>query len=416
MRGRRTPLGRAHRRNAAKVATVATLLVCLAAVAFALATNYLVARRLNFQANQEVSTRLVEALRSPPFGRETDTTAPVDAHLGVGIYGAALLVWQVAPDGHVLHATSQAPSLPSRAWPGSTGTQRVSLAGTPYLLASSRFQTGWMITGESLAELTHIQSVLTTSELVALPLLVVVVLLGSFAIAMRSVEPVERERRRQLELTADASHELRTPLTVIDAEVALARSHPGTSEDTDLTLGRIATESARMKRAIEDLLWLARFDAEPAPPRSEPIDLATIAVENAERFSRVGEARRIRVRAVVEPAVRIHLDAPAEWVDRLTGVLLDNACRYARDGGEVVVRAVSSGARVSLAVEDDGPGIPPLAREHLFDRFRRATDTPGGYGLGLAIADSIVRSTAGRWEVGSSSTGGARLEVSWPRA
>jgi signal transduction histidine kinase len=69
-----------------------------------------------------------------------------------------------------------------------------------------------------------------------------------------------------------------------------------------------------------------------------------------------------------------------------------------------------------LAVEDSGPGIPLAERERLFDRFRRMSDEPGGHGLGLAIADSIVRSTGGRWRIGEAPAGGAHMEVSWPQA
>jgi len=79
------------------------------------------------------------------------------------------------------------------------------------------------------------------------------------------------------------------------------------------------------------------------------------------------------------------------------------------------VRVAAEGNRVTLAIDDSGPGIPPERRSQVFDRFRRATDQPGGAGLGLAIADAIVRATNGRWEVGSSPAGGASMAVTWPR-
>jgi signal transduction histidine kinase len=98
---------------------------------------------------------------------------------------------------------------------------------------------------------------------------------------------------------------------------------------------------------------------------------------------------------------------------------MDNACRYAAqagEGGRVRVSVTVATNRVSLAVEDSGPGIPEEERPTLFDRFRRVTEDGQGAGLGLAIADSIVRSTGGRWNVGGSARlGGARLEVSWRR-
>jgi two-component system sensor histidine kinase TctE len=114
------------------------------------------------------------------------------------------------------------------------------------------------------------------------------------------------------------------------------------------------------------------------------------------------------------------ISAPPEWIDRLAGVLVDNACRYAGPAGQVRIQVRAEGSRVSLVVEDSGPGIPEADRPRLFDRFHRATEPGSGTGLGLAIGDSIVRSTGGHWRVGDSGLGGALMSVSWrhtqPRA
>jgi two-component system, OmpR family, sensor histidine kinase MprB len=71
---------------------------------------------------------------------------------------------------------------------------------------------------------------------------------------------------------------------------------------------------------------------------------------------------------------------------------------------------------VNLTVEDSGPGIPEADRGRLFDRFHRANECGPGAGLGLAIGDSIVRSTGGRWHIGDSPLGGALMSVSWRRS
>jgi signal transduction histidine kinase len=97
-------------------------------------------------------------------------------------------------------------------------------------------------------------------------------------------------------------------------------------------------------------------------------------------------------------------------------VLVDNACRYAGPGGKVRIRVLAEGSRVSLVVEDSGPGIPAADRSRLFDRFHRSTERGSGAGLGLAIGDSIVRSTGGRWHIGDSDLGGALMSVSWRHA
>jgi signal transduction histidine kinase len=97
-------------------------------------------------------------------------------------------------------------------------------------------------------------------------------------------------------------------------------------------------------------------------------------------------------------------------------VLLDNACRYSPVGGSVLVGVSTADRRVVLTVDDSGPGIPEDHRGRVFDRFHRDSAEPGGAGLGLAIADAIVRATSGRWHIGTSSQGGARMSVSWPMA
>jgi signal transduction histidine kinase len=102
-------------------------------------------------------------------------------------------------------------------------------------------------------------------------------------------------------------------------------------------------------------------------------------------------------------------------IERLAAVLIDNACKFAGEAGRVEVSVRCVGSRVTLRVDDSGPGIPDEQREAVFDRFHRASDATVGTGLGLAIADSVIRSTQGSWEIGVAELGGARMEASWRR-
>jgi len=170
-----------------------------------------------------------------------------------------------------------------------------------------------------------------------------------------------------------------------------------------------------MHRLVDDMLWLARFDATQAAPASEPVDLGALARQTVDRFTVVAETRRLRL-AVDAPAASAVVSAPPEWLDRLLGVLVDNACKYSPDGGVVAISIATHGGRASVTVDDSGPGIPEHDRERVFDRFHRGTDAAGGAGLGLAIGDAIVRATHGRWSVGRSPSGGTRMSVSWPLA
>ena len=170
-----------------------------------------------------------------------------------------------------------------------------------------------------------------------------------------------------------------------------------------------------MRRLLDDLLWLARFDATSTPANVEPVDLGVLASQTADRFGVVAEARNLHLDVRV-PADNLVINAPPEWLDRLLGVLLDNACKYSPEGGTVTVSVVPERTRIGLVVDDTGPGIPEDERARIFDRFHRASDQGSGAGLGLAIADAIVRATSGRWRVEAAPGGGARMAVSWERA
>jgi two-component system OmpR family sensor kinase len=266
------------------------------------------------------------------------------------------------------------------------------------------------------------QSTLIVAEVGIGCALLIVVFLGAVAIGRRVALPIERERERQLEFTADASHELRTPLSVIEAQTSLALARDRDPPWDQSAFRRIDTELKRTRRLVDDMLWLARFDSGgPVGGRSdaaaEPVDLAVLAAQTADRFAAVAEARHqtleVRLGASANGAI---VTVSPEWLDRLLGVLLDNACKYSPEGGSVTVSVANEGRRVRLAVDDSGPGIPAEERTRVFDRFHRATDAPGGAGLGLAIADAIVRASGGRWQIGTSNAGGASIAVTWARS
>ena len=273
----------------------------------------------------------------------------------------------------------------------------------------------YIVIGQSLQPVSEAQSTVILAELLIGPVLLIVVFLGAVAIGRRVATPVELARRRQLDFTADASHELRTPLSVIEANTSLALAQDRTEAWYRTAFERVDLESKRMRRLLDDLLWLARFDATQGPPNSEPVDLGVLAAQTADRFAAIAETRGLHldVSATEESMV---VAAPPEWLDRLLGVLLDNACKYSPEGGTVRVDVAADGGRIQVTVDDAGPGIPDDQRSRIFDRFHRASESEAGAGLGLAIADAIVRATGGRWKIAASSAGGASMSVSWPRA
>ena len=261
-----------------------------------------------------------------------------------------------------------------------------------------------MIIGQSLSGVTSAQGNLILAETIVGPILLLAVFLGALTIGRRVAAPIEEARVRQMEFTADASHELRTPLSVIEAQTSLALAEPRDPAWYRAAFQRVQGESGRIRRLVEDLLWLARFDTTRDRAAAEHVDLAILAELAADRFTAVADAKGVRLSVRTAPGPLI-VHAPPEWLDRLLGVLLDNACKYVPEGGAVDVAVWADGNRVRLAVDNSGPGIPVAERARIFDRFRRATDQPGGAGLGLAIANSVVSATGGRWTIGDSPAG-----------
>jgi two-component system, OmpR family, sensor histidine kinase CiaH len=404
---------------ALRVAAAATLLIaCVYAIA-ASAIFAVASARLTSQADARLSQMLASARHDPldvirdshpgqDHDGDDDTDDDTDdnpAYLWI--------IARTASGSRVVTANSAAaPALPASVLrtlpaPGRAVTADLGHAA-PYRLLTTENPAGEVVAGISQAGDTHTLHLLRDGELVVGPLLLLAMFGGSLIVGLRALAPVEQARRRQLEFTADASHELRTPLSVLRAEVDVALSARRPAAAYRDSLIRIRSESGRLSGLVDDLLWLARFDSQPPPPGDEPIDLATLAATCADRFRAVGPA--VTADTGSGPAL---INAPPEWIDRLMGVLMDNACRHAGPDGQVRISVRSEGGRLALAVEDSGPGIPEEQRPRLFDRFQRAEHSGSGAGLGLAIGDSIVRSTGGRWRVATSPLGGAMLEVSW---
>ena len=399
--------------HAARVAAAATLIIGIVYTGCVTALNLRVATRLTGQTDTGLRDHLTEASR---YGVSVLPQKDDDDGDDGDVDGAPLFLWLVSPRGQVTRLSLDAPPLPAGLRPGTGWPVTKAIGGSFFRLVARRTGSRWIVAGQSLAQNRHTESVLLGSEFAAAPLLLVAIFLGSLTIGLKALGPVEQSRRRQLEFTADASHELRTPLSVISAEADIALARPRSAAEYRGSLARIQGEGKRLRRIVEDLLWLARFDSQPPPPGDEPLDVATIADTCADRFRPVARARSITIAADTATPAPALISAPPEWIDRLAGVLMDNACRYAGPDGSVRINVGAAAGRVSLSVEDSGPGIPEKERARLFDRFHRLADDGQGAGLGLAIADSIVRSTGGRWNVGdSASLGGTRMAVSWRR-
>jgi heavy metal sensor kinase len=198
------------------------------------------------------------------------------------------------------------------------------------------------------------------------------------------------------QFVADASHEFRTPLAVIrtTAELALRRARsPDAYRDS---LQEIGAEAERMTTLVEDLLTLARSDAGVADMPLSPLDLSEVLRDVLDEMRNLADFRGIHIKATLDKAM---ISGNRQALHRAFLVLLDNALKYSAEGGQVMVAL----SEVSLEIKDFGTGISHEDLPHIFKRFYQAdrARSQGGYGLGLSLAESIVKAHGGTIQVSS---------------
>jgi signal transduction histidine kinase len=225
------------------------------------------------------------------------------------------------------------------------------------------------------------------------------------------LDRLEDASTRQQRFVADASHELRSPVAAIRTELEVAQRTAGPA-DWPAVADRLLTEEARLEAVITDLLLLASLDEGAPMPDTVAVDLAEEARE---------EARR---RAPDRDDVVIEVDAPGAVIvrgsrmqlRRAVANLLDNAGRHARTTVRLSVH--ERGGRVRVLVDDDGPGVPEVERERVFQRFVRLDEHrargAGGAGLGLSLVRRIAERHHGTARVDTAPLGGARVVLDLP--
>ena len=200
------------------------------------------------------------------------------------------------------------------------------------------------------------------------------------------IESLVAAERRTL---ADASHELRSPLARLNVALSLARENPGKH------LPRIQREAERLDKLIAELLALARIDSgvELATERFDLTALLQEIVADGD-FEARAVGRRVELVAA-EPCV---VDGAAELMRSAIENVVRNAIRHTRGGTGVEVALRCGGNRASLSVRDRGAGVPAASLAEIFKPFRRVDESSDGAGLGLAIAERVVRMHRGTIE------------------
>ena len=232
----------------------------------------------------------------------------------------------------------------------------------------------------------------------------------------RMIAQLESLFSSQQRFVAHAAHELRSPLTRLYGELSLALRRVRTAEEYRFTIEQALDATRRLKLLAEDLLALARLDAD---------------VEVAWRDVLVGEAISAAEQAMAEDVrqknVRIDVQVPEAVVrtrrtdlERMFRNLLENAVRHSPEGGFIALSGSTSGGAITIFVADAGPGIADSDRSRIFEPFWRGADQQAsgasGTGLGLAIARQIARAHGGDIELADAPERGAVFSVTLPIA
>jgi signal transduction histidine kinase len=244
----------------------------------------------------------------------------------------------------------------------------------------------------------------------------------------------ERQRR----FAADASHELRTPLTAIIGQIDVTLDRPRDAEGYRTALATVREQAQRLARLSNDLLFLARSDAGPAPGASELVELGTLLPAIVAQVEPLAQARQHMIS--FEQTAPLLVRGNEDDLIRMFLNLLDNAIRYTPPGGRIIVAGSSAADQqlriagypatrlpirhsqpaILVCVRDSGPGIAPEHLPRLFDRFfridRGRNRAQGGSGLGLAIAQSIAQQHGGRLLVESTVGAGTTFTAILPQA
>ncbi|OGM11939.1 hypothetical protein A2Z22_01760 [Candidatus Woesebacteria bacterium RBG_16_34_12] len=249
---------------------------------------------------------------------------------------------------------------------------------------------------------------------------IILVLAGTagYFLAGKTLHPVEVMVDEQKRFVADASHELRTPLTSIktETEVALRNSKLKT-KDLRRLLENNLQEIDKMKYFSDSLLSLSRYEANGHNLILEEVDLKEAIHQAVERNKAQAKEKKIDIG---ENLSEVIVKGNPQSLVELFSILINNAIKYSKNGKKVRVKVRVRGKNTEISVSDQGIGIRQEDIPHIFDRFYRADSSRNksktdGYGLGLAIAKSIVDLHKGEIKVESKLGKGSKFTVILPK-
>jgi len=286
--------------------------------------------------------------------------------------------------------------------------ERILLIGVPLLLGLGTLGAFW-ITRRALApvdRITRDARSITASNLsgrLAVPVAVDELRRLSETLN-QMLDRIETSFKSIRQFTADASHELRAPMTLIHAAADFSLRRDRSREDLRDAMERILRESERTSSLVDDLLFIARSDSDPAAFERNPIDLAPLLADVTIQARTLAESKHIEVISQI-PSQCIWMEGDALSIRRLVMTLIDNAVKYTPESGQIFIDLHADDGLAVIKIRDTGMGIAPEDMPRVFDRFWRADKVrsrdEGGTGLGLSIAKGIAERHQGTISVES---------------
>ena len=425
----------------------------------------LILRTIQQQSNDESLQLAASQLNaSVEVRRNVYTTPPEDV---ATLQAAGIFAWILTPAGQVVSSVGLAGVLPlPNPQPAIGQWQDAALPnGDPIRLYATPLQEdnqilGKLVIGLPLVKSQHLQQRFIYGLLFLIPVVLILSAIGGLFLANRALAPVhqitrmaqqvsaeelsgrlnldladdeigqlartfdgmlarlEAAFRREQQLTADVSHELRTPLSLLKTQLSLARARPRDAATLRAMMAEMESDVDRLTRIVEQTLLLTQIEQQgiPAPV---PVQLDEILPAVCERAKESAGARGVDL--------RLDLPAQIDWQMRGDGFLLaqafdnlvQNALAHTPASGSVTLRARRNWEALVVSVEDTGVGIAAEHLPHLFERYYRVDSararSSGGFGLGLAIVQTIVAAHGGTIRVESELGVGTTFTVTLPQ-
>ena len=227
---------------------------------------------------------------------------------------------------------------------------------------------------------------------------IIMSMIASYILSKKTLVPIAETLKKQMEFVQNASHELRTPLTIIQAKQELLLQEPDAkiidkSEEIMLTLN----ETKRLTKLTKDLMTLARADERNIELKKEKTDLDELIDGLSKPYIEMAELQNKKMTLNLQYNEEAFIDTNKFY--QVMVILLDNAIKYTEDGDTIEVATYSKDGKCIIEVKDTGIGISEEAIKYIFDRFYREDKArnreTGGSGLGLSIADVIIKAHNG---------------------